>query len=160
PEQRRVANLAASFRQAVTRHQALVVSARRARLALAASAWRAEHPRRPLAELGELATGRTPSTKESRYWKPSARPFIPPGDLDGRLSISIAARNVSRAGAAAARELPTDSVVQVCIGATIGKAARLSVPAVINQQLNALVGLERVDALYTANVLGSPAGRE
>jgi type I restriction enzyme S subunit len=158
-EQHRIADFASAFDSTATGYADLVGAARRARLALAASIWRNSSSRSPLGELGEIVTGQTPSTKRREYWEPVALPFFTPGDLDGRLSLTTAARGVSDVGAGEARKLAADSVVQVCIGATIGKAARLAVPAVTNQQLNALVGLDKHDALLLANLLDSNSGR-
>ena len=51
------------------------------------------------------------------------------------------------------------SLAQVCIGATIGKVAVVVGRATANQQVNALVGLAREDAVFLAAVLGCERGQ-
>ncbi|HLX77961.1 MAG TPA: restriction endonuclease subunit S [Acidimicrobiales bacterium] len=107
-----------------------------------------------LESLGETVTGRTPPTAVPSFWSPPDIPFFTPGDFVGDLELRTAVRHISEAGAEQARRLPPFSVAQTCIG-SIGKVAVLTHGGSANQQINALLGLDCVDAIALAAVLRS-----
>ena len=90
----------------------------------------------PLSELGEVVTGKTPSTKEDKLWGGGIL-FITPTDIteDGKYQHSTQRTVVETRGT---KVLPPNSVVYTCI-ASIGKMALTVVPSVSNQQINAVV---------------------
>jgi type I restriction enzyme S subunit len=105
---------------------------------------------KPVGEISEVITGRTPSTKESRYWDNGTIPFITPVDLQGG-PIRNAARTITQDGLEASRPLPQGTVVISCIG-YIGKVGVVDAPvAVTNQQINAVIPKEdQADNWYLA----------
>lgn len=158
-EQRRIVDLIGNIDGAAS--SALVVqrASSGALTALAIECWSAAAADVALAELGRVVTGATPPSGDRDSWVTPEVPFFTPGDFGGRLVLTQARRAVSRAGASSGRPLPVNSVAMVCIGATLGKTAVLGVPSVTNQQINALVGLDDVDAFCLAALLASPPGQ-
>jgi type I restriction enzyme S subunit len=156
-DQRRIVELVGSVTRAL---QATLAESSKARIAfetLGESAWESNE-RVSLGTLGEVFTGKTPSTKIATYWEPAGVPFVTPGDIGPGLYVRNAERSISEAGARKVRVFPPTTVLQVCIGATIGKVGLLGISAACNQQVNALVGLDEVDAKFLTIVLGSSSG--
>ena len=156
-EQRRIIDLIAAVDGAIEAADSLRDTCTGTLRSLGESAWLSESFR-PLKDIGVGVTGRTPSTTNAGYWSPPSVPFITPGDIGVDLFISSAARMISTDGAAVSRVFPPHSVLQVCIGATIGKVGILARPATCNQQINVLLGLEDHDALFLALTLAAPSG--
>jgi len=129
--------------------------ARTARSAVAENAINSGYLTTELSKIGRIVTGSTPSTKRTEYWEPAEVDFITPGDFGQQLLISDASRMVSRVGADVARGLRIHSVMQVCIGATIGKVGYVSHEVVTNQQINSVVGLDELDAYFVALMLST-----
>ena len=99
---------------------------------------------RKLGELGEVATGKTPSTGDSSLWDGNIL-FITPTDIvEGAKYQHTTRRHVAGTGA---RVLPVGSIVYTCI-ASIGKMAITSRPSVTNQQINALTAHKNVVGEY------------
>jgi type I restriction enzyme, S subunit len=90
----------------------------------------------PLGELGDIITGKTPSTQESDLWGGDVL-FITPTDIseDDKYQNSTARTVVETKST---KVLPLGSVVYTCI-ASIGKMAMTVLPSVTNQQINAVV---------------------
>ena len=101
-------------------------------------------------EVSKVILGRTPSTKEARYWDNGTIPFITPVDLRG-MPVRWADRAITEEGLEAARSLPEGAVLVSCIG-YIGKVGVVDAPvAVTNQQINAIVPYEdQADNWYLA----------
>lgn len=158
-EQRRIADLLSHVDKVFTAMERSSQYLARLGDAIAHRVWSSDFQRLRVGDLGEATTGRTPRTSEKTYWDSSDIPFVTPGDLGGLLSVSDAERYVSHAGAAAARMLPVGAVMQVCIGATIGKAGLSATPLVTNQQINSVSGLREADAYLLAFLLNSAVGR-
>lgn len=95
-----------------------------------------------LSELGEIITGKTPSTVNNEYWNGDI-PFITPTDINGFDTFYQASteRYVSLTGAAKQKKtlLPANSVCITCIGSTIGKPCVTKVQSITNQQINSIV---------------------
>jgi len=92
---------------------------------------------RILGEIGEVQTGTTPSTKDKTNFGdyiPFAKPphFQENGQIDTKDSM------LSRSGLEKGRLFKANSILMVCIGATIGKTGFSEKPISSNQQINAL----------------------
>ena len=89
-----------------------------------------------LKSLGYTQTGNTPSTSHPEY-RGGYIPFITPGDIvDG--IIDYGNQGLSEIGKNVARVCPAGSILQVCIGGSIGKAALSIYEVAFNQQINAI----------------------
>ena len=89
-----------------------------------------------LKSLGYTQTGNTPSTSHQEY-RGGYIPFITPGDIfDG--IIDYKNLGLSEIGKDVARVCPAGSILQVCIGGSIGKAALSVYEVAFNQQINAI----------------------
>lgn len=90
----------------------------------------------PLSELGEIITGKTPSTTESDLWGGDIL-FITPTDISEDEKYQLAtARTVVKTKNT--KVLPEGSIVFTCI-ASVGKMALTVSPSITNQQINAVV---------------------
>lgn len=92
-----------------------------------------------LLDLGITQTGNTPSKTKMEYFG-DFMPFISPGDiLNG--SINYNNQGLSEQGKVVGRVSETNSILQVCIGGSIGKCAINSRDVSYNQQINAITPL-------------------
>jgi type I restriction enzyme S subunit len=156
-EQERIVDLIGAVDDTIDAIRAERESARQCLASLGEAEW-CIPAKRTLGEVGTAITGKTPSTKVREYWEPPTIPFVTPGDIGDGLFVQSVDRGISQLGGAEARLLPSATVVHVCIGATIGKVGVLTAPSVSNQQINALVGLDEVDATFVALILSAPSG--
>ncbi len=87
-----------------------------------------------------IQTGCTPPTEEERYYKDGTVPWYGPGSFGTNLVLSEAVKLLNEAAIreGAARLFASDSIMVVCIGATIGKVGYLAGPASSNQQITAI----------------------
>ena len=117
-------------------------------------------------ELGEIITGRTPSTKVPEYHGPPYM-FISPGDMGKTKYVTRTEKHLTPEGMKVSRPLPPDTVLMVCIGATIGKTGLTSgEQSATNQQINAVIPRAGVSSQYLyyeltrrSTILSSLAGR-
>lgn len=90
-------------------------------------------------DLGQIITGKTPSTQNSLFWDGNI-PFITPKDIQSSKHILKTERYLSQDGAYAVKSsiLPKDSICVSCIGniGYIGKTTKLSAS---NQQINSII---------------------
>ena len=115
---------------------------------------------------GNILTGTTPRTEVGEYYG-GPHMFIAPGDIGEAKYVATTQKSLSDKGLAVSRVLPADSVLVVCIGATIGKTAMTPTQrSATNQQINAVIPHEPVSAHYLyyalthrAPALPSLAGR-
>ena len=92
-----------------------------------------------IGEVGQVVTGNTPKTSVPEYYG-GPYMFIAPGDISGDQYVTKTNKYVSAEGLKVLRPLPRNSVLVVCIGATIGKAAMTSVEqSATNQQINSII---------------------
>ncbi|EAJ0326320.1 restriction endonuclease subunit S [Campylobacter lari] len=91
-----------------------------------------------LGEIGEIITGTTPSKNNPNFYG-NEYPLFKPSDLNGDMIIKFASDNLSKVGFDNARNLPKDTILVVCIGASIGKVGLSGVNGSCNQQINAIV---------------------
>lgn len=88
-----------------------------------------------LSQAGFTQTGNTPSKTHPEYFG-STIPFVGPGDIaNGKISFS---KGLSEAGRDVARVAYADSILQVCIGGSIGKCAICNQDVTFNQQINTI----------------------
>ena len=102
--------------------------------------------------LGYTQTGNTPSTAHPEY-RGDYIPFITPGDI-AEGSINYAKQGLSDIGKKVGRICPVDSILQVCIGGSIGKSALSISEVAFNQQINAITPII-VSSKYVFAVLTS-----
>jgi len=100
-----------------------------------------------LSELGELITGNTPNTQEKDNYG-NAIPFIKPGDFNQDGSLNYNNQGLSKKGKLKARLVNKNSVLMVCIGATIGKVGITSKEITTNQQINSIVPSNKIDSYF------------
>ncbi|MEN3972842.1 restriction endonuclease subunit S [Sphingomicrobium sp. XHP0235] len=106
------------------------------------------------AQIGDVArivTGKTPSTKEPRYWGGDI-PFVTPSDITDSPWLRHVERHVSNDGMKYSSLVPAGSVLFACIG-SIGKSCITHEVSTFNQQINACVPSEQVDAYFLYNAL-------
>ena len=89
-----------------------------------------------LKSLGYTQTGNTPSMSHPEY-RGGYIPFITPGDIADGI-IDYENQGLSEVGKDVARVCPAGSILQVCIGGSIGKAALSVYEVAFNQQINAI----------------------
>jgi len=108
-------------------------------------------------DIGNVFTGKTPSTLKSIYWNGDI-PFITPEDMTGFKYVFKSKRYVTEAGAKqVSKILPKNTLIIVCIGSTIGKIAITSRESIVNQQINAVICNDNVicDYIYYAIISSS-----
>lgn len=99
-----------------------------------------------LSDIGHIVTGKTPSTKEPRFYG-GGIPFIKPGDLDHSGPVISTEVYLTDDGLAEVPALPPDSIVVTCIG-NLGKVGITTKLSASNQQINAVVLDQGVDPTY------------
>lgn len=100
------------------------------------------------ADLGDIVTGTTPSTKVGEYYNKKEYMFIGPADLGKNKLITKSTNYISTKGYNVSRQIPKDSIMVVCIGATIGKVGISSDYCATNQQINTIIPSNKYSADY------------
>jgi type I restriction enzyme S subunit len=102
-----------------------------------------------IGDLGNVFTGRTPSTENPAYFGMDF-PFITPGDMHQGKYVRKTQRSLSPEGAAllARIKVPADSICVSCIGWQMGEVIMTSMPSFTNQQLNSIVPNSTVDPSF------------
>ncbi len=92
-----------------------------------------------LEEIGETQTGTTPKTVDKENYG-NYIPFITPADIDisGDGTIRYREEGLSEKGLENGRKMKTNSILMVCIGASIGKVGFVDRDVSCNQQINSL----------------------
>ncbi|MGB5855283.1 MAG: restriction endonuclease subunit S [Oceanisphaera sp.] len=106
-----------------------------------------------LGDLGDVITGKTPSTKEPGNFGGDI-PFVKPGDLDRGKYIIKTADTLSEAGFNLIPKLPEKAIMVTCIG-NLGKVGITTRPSSTNQQINSVIPLEGVNYKYLYHYLSS-----
>lgn len=88
-----------------------------------------------LSDLGETLTGTTPPTANPEYYGEYI-PFIKPADFNEDGTLVLDNHGLSKEGEKVARVTEPNSVLMVCIGATIGKSGYTTKRITTNQQIN------------------------
>ena len=112
-----------------------------------------EWEEKKLGELGEIITGTTPSTTEKSYYDNGIYSFVTPGDMTNKNIIDITERNLSESGLRNGRIVPADSVLVVCIGATIGKCCYVNKICSCNQQINVIIPNANFNGYFILNFI-------
>lgn len=94
-----------------------------------------------LGEVGEIVTGKTPSTADLNLWDGDIQ-FVTPTDIDGNKYQYQTRRTIK--GLAQTKILPEKSIMFTCI-ASIGKMSLSVNPCVTNQQINSIIPYENYD---------------
>jgi len=104
-----------------------------------AELWRDKWEEKRLGEVGETQTGTTPKTSDKENYG-NYIPFITPADIDilGDGRIRYRDEGLSERGLKNGREMKKDSILMVCIGASIGKVGFIDRNVSCNQQINSL----------------------
>ena len=102
--------------------------------------------KRKLKEVGDIITGTTPSTKEKDNFDNQSFLWVTPGDIHGQKYVIKTERYLTEKGIKNGREIPKNSVLVTCIGATIGKICILPEKGSCNQQLNAIIPNEEFNS--------------
>ena len=89
-----------------------------------------------LVEIGKTQTGTSPSSSDPSLFG-NYIPFIKPSDLDNS-EIRYEGPGLSQTGIFRSRLADKDSVLMVCIGATLGKVNTTNRPICFNQQINSV----------------------
>lgn len=108
-------------------------------------------------DVATVVTGTTPSSKFAGNWG-GLVPFLTPSDMgyhnynastERSLSIDAAKRMDGRI-------IKSEATAVVCIGATIGKVARVTEPTLTNQQINTIIPtIGKLDPKYSYYLLGT-----
>lgn len=105
-----------------------------------------------LRNIGFTQTGNTPPKSHLEYVGNDI-PFITPGDiLDGKINYDNQALSIK--GKEVARVCRANTILQVCIGGSIGKAAISNQEVTFNQQINAVTPI-LCDSRYLYSVMTS-----
>lgn len=104
--------------------------------------------RKSVKDIGEVVTGKTPSTAQSVNYGGSI-PFVKTPDMHGNVFTTETGIRLSERGADTQKNkfVPPGSVMVSCIG-TIGVVAIASELCQTNQQINTLVPTDSLDAYY------------
>ena len=89
-----------------------------------------------LKDIGRTETGTTPSKSHPEYFG-NYIPFLSPANILGS-KIIRETQGLSNIGIEFGRVVPKNSILQVCIGGSIGKCAIVNKPATFNQQINSI----------------------
>ena len=89
-----------------------------------------------LGDIGKTETGTTPSKSHPEYFG-SYIPFIGPANISNS-KIASETQGLSKEGVKFGRVVPKHTILQVCIGGSIGKCAIADKPITFNQQLNSI----------------------
>lgn len=87
--------------------------------------------------IGLIQTGTTPKTNEKNNFG-NYIPFIKPSDFNGDGTINYNSNGLSKIGITKSRLIKKNSVLMVCIGATIGKTGYIQRDITCNQQINTI----------------------
>jgi len=90
-----------------------------------------------LGEIGNVATGNTPPTNDSKNYGDEYF-FVSPVDLGFTKYILNTEKKLSKKGFDISRKFPKNSILFTCIGSTIGKSGISTIELTSNQQINAI----------------------
>lgn len=108
-----------------------------------------------LHEIGVIQTGTTPPTKDQSNYG-NFMPFIKPPHFCSDGSLQHKDSMLSEVGLGKGRLIKEQSILMVCIGATIGKTGFSTIPVSSNQQINALTPSNRHEPKLFYYALISP----
>ena len=97
-----------------------------------------------LDDIGEIITGKTPSTKEEKYWNGEIQ-FVTPTDMKGNKYQFVTQRTVTEK--INIELLSKGTIMFTCIG-TIGKMSIATNLCITNQQINSIIVNEKINNEY------------
>lgn len=102
-----------------------------------------------IGDLGEVFTGRTPSTEQPSYFGRDY-PFITPGDMHQGKCARVTERGLSKQGAELLKRIcvPAHSICVSCIGWQMGEVIMTDRPSFTNQQINTIVPNAKVEPSF------------
>jgi type I restriction enzyme S subunit len=89
-------------------------------------------------DFGQVVTGSTPSTAKAEFYG-GGIPFVSPADISDLRFVHQTKTTLTPEGFAETRHIRAGSILFVCIGSTIGKAAQSVHGCATNQQINSVV---------------------
>ncbi|WP_139276570.1 restriction endonuclease subunit S [Spirulina major] len=98
-------------------------------------------------DLGIIQTGATPKTSDAKNFG-NYISFVKPADFLPNGEIKNSGQKLSKTGLQKTRLIKANSVLMVCIGATIGKAGFSALDITTNQQINSLTPERNYDAKF------------
>ena len=101
--------------------------------------------------IGITETGTTPTKSHPEYFG-DVIPFYGPGNIQDNKIISVT-QGISKQGLPYSRIVPSNTILQVCIGGSIGKAAITQTKCSFNQQINSVTIYNGISTLYIFYVL-------
>lgn len=105
-----------------------------------------------LGDLGITNTGTTPSKNNPEYFGKHID-FLSPGDIQDS-KITYGNQGLSESGYKVAKPTPSGTIIQVCIGGSIGKCAIVDREVTFNQQINSITVI-KCSTQYVYSVLSS-----
>lgn len=105
-------------------------------------------------DIGEIVTGNTPSKEVNEFYGGDV-PFYKPTDLSQGIDTQSASDTLTQRGFEQSRQLPVNSILITCIGATIGKIGLIKKAGSCNQQINAIIPNNSVVPEYIFYVCSS-----
>jgi len=96
-----------------------------------------------LEQIGTTQTGSTPKTSDRANYG-NFIPFVKPADFNTDGSVDYEKDGLTKKGLSEARNVAAESVLMVCIGATIGKCGYTDRDVTTNQQINSLTPFDGV----------------
>ena len=108
-----------------------------------------------LGNLGEVVTGKTPSTRINTYWNADI-PFVTPKDIQSSKHIFETERYLSNEGMFSVKNsiLPKDAICVSCIG-NIGYVSMTTKQSISNQQINSIIVNNENDANFVYYLMKS-----
>lgn len=102
-----------------------------------------------IGDLGEVFTGRTPSTNHPAHFG-DEYPFITPSDMHQGKYARATERGISLEGAALLEriKIPANSICVSCIGWQMGEVIMTAQPSFTNQQINTIVPNSKVEPSF------------
>ena len=97
-----------------------------------------EWEEKALGDVATIITGSTPRTSERENYGGN-KLFVSPADISDSRYISKTGKTLSEVGFSKSRVVPSNSILFVCIGSTIGKVAQNQIKCATNQQINSLI---------------------
>lgn len=112
-----------------------------------------------LADAGFIQTGTTPKTSIRSYYGGDIA-FIKPSDFHDDGSLNMNGQKLSASGLSVGRLIDKNSVLMVCIGATIGKVGYTDTSLSCNQQINAITLNSFEEAKYLYYIMTTDSFQE
>lgn len=108
-----------------------------------------------IGDLGTVITGKTPSTKNCKYWG-GGTPFITPKDIQGTKHIFSTERQITETGMDSVKGciIPSQAICVSCIG-NIGYVGMTTTRSVSNQQINSIIVNRENNADYVYYLMKS-----